>query len=43
LERSDKIEDKGGEADQIAEPPASGQKTVHKIDTAKAVWSAATK
>jgi hypothetical protein len=28
------FEDKGGEADQIAEPPASGQKTVHKIDTA---------
>jgi hypothetical protein len=31
----------GGEA-RIAEPPASRQNTVNKIDAAEAVWSAAT-
>jgi hypothetical protein len=31
----------GGEA-RIAEPPASRQNTVNKIDAAKAVWSEAT-
>jgi hypothetical protein len=41
LERSDKKGYLGGEA-RIAEPPASGQNTVHKIDIAKAVWSEAT-
>jgi len=30
-----------GEA-RIVEPPASRQNTVHKIETAKAVWSEAT-